>query len=119
MNKFIKKLIERLEEQKGNPDAYCLESEKRLVRHWNVCVDNLIEIVNELAEEYNNGWIPLTKKLPEYGQYVLACIPPKHNINGGHPVVIMEFREDNEPLFYRFVSAWQPLPEPYKQGKQV
>lgn len=126
MNEFIDKLIERLEEEKQrlrklrNNTVTLTDHEVCAIEEgaFNFCK----KTVNQLAEEYSadtpqksaGGWIPLLKQKPEYGQYVLASIPPKVDINGGHPVVIMEFREDNEPLFCRFVSAWMPLPEPYQ-----
>lgn len=102
-------------------DSYFRQQKDLYMDRANIYGEVMREI-DRLAKEYKVSemptcWIPLTKQLPEYGQYVLACVPPKDEINGGHPVVIMEFREDNEPLFYRFVSAWMPLPAPYTEGE--
>ena len=57
MKEFIDKLIERLEEQKGTESDYSSIEGKKLVRHWNNCVDVCKEIINELAEEYKDRTI--------------------------------------------------------------
>lgn len=56
MNEFIEKLIGRLEE-KANQTWLVLAERNGYER--------AIEIVNQLAEEYNNGWIPCSERLPE------------------------------------------------------
>lgn len=127
---FLQKKFDYCAEQAGmNLEAECnseiasyFRNRKELYMDRANIYGEVMREIGRLSEEYKvsemlTGWIPLTKQLPEYGQYVLACVPPKDGINGGHSVVIMEFREDNEPLFYRFVSAWQHLPAPYTEGE--
>ena len=68
MKKFVDKLISRL----GNHIKYCEScheefSNAKMSLTYEVQLNaykSAIEIVNELAEEYNNGWIPCSKELP-------------------------------------------------------
>ena len=56
MKEFVKKLIGRLEEvTHDNP---------MITRNY-ILRKDAISIVNQLAEEYNNGWIPCEKELPK------------------------------------------------------
>lgn len=52
MKEFIDKLIERLEERKFG----CLAHRQFIPQV--VKLDDVISIVNKLAQEYNDGWIP-------------------------------------------------------------
>ena len=81
-----------------------------------------IEIINQVAEEYNNGWIPVETRFPEDDKYVLLSFS-----NFTLPM-IGRYEEDEEGgAFYLgdedetcvsqdlFVNAWMPLPEPPKE----
>ena len=71
-------------------------------------IDEAISIVNQLAEEYNNGWIPCSERLPEEeGKYLvtlkLGCI------------TFADLKDiKHYPHFNADVIAWQPLPQPYQ-----
>lgn len=52
MKAFIGELIERLEEEKGTESDYVSIEGKKLVRHWNNCVDVCKEVAKKLIEEY-------------------------------------------------------------------
>ncbi len=41
----VDKVVERLECEKGNESDYINQDDKRLVRHWNLCIDNCRQIV--------------------------------------------------------------------------
>lgn len=79
--------------------------------------EECFEIVNQLVEEHNNGWIPCSERLPEkYGEY-LWC-----NKNGeymiGHPHTMDSndnYYVENEYETMNDCIAWQSLPELYKQ----
>lgn len=79
------------------------------------------ELQNE-REKYR--WIPVTERLPEFGEYVMISFS-----NFSLPIIgrcdrdeegIMWFAGDElESLVSHnlFVNAWQPLPEPYKEDE--
>lgn len=141
MDKFIKKLIERLEaEKEENPCRKTLCKECKYTNNCyegeqsgKVAIDNAIEIVNELAEEFatdinvvsNNGWIPCSERLPE--NIIKDCLVTLENgavFQASYSDIGKEFRMICWHGIERFseenkVIAWMPLPEPYKQGKQV
>ena len=74
MNKVFEKIIEKLEEEKM---SYFLTiantgDEKLDYAYEKVgnALDKAIEIVKQEAEQYNNGWIPCSERLPEVsGEY--------------------------------------------------
>lgn len=127
MKEFIETLIGRLEKEskkwldifekehrKGNYDSYS--------DGMNDAFEEAIQIVNQLAEEYNQdstknnqGWIPVTERLPEIEADVLVSLRSLDVYTG--------FRANTEGCFYvdgegyveiENVLAWQPLPSPYK-----
>lgn len=131
MKEAFEKIVERLEEYEYND---LIEHNSELCEHCkridcgigmdcSICVmDKAQEIVQEVAEEYNNGWIPCSERLPEEpeegltdldecDEYIAmienADIPTALNYAGNG-----EWYRDGE--FYK-VIAWQPLPEPYKE----
>ena len=94
------------------------------------------DIVKQVVEEYNNGWVPVSDRLPEdCDNRFYMCIVENHeedlpmfcqydeeygfgfwqDIYDEHTLgfVDSEFKT-NEELGYEKVIAWQPLPEPYK-----
>ena len=106
MNKAFEKILEKLEILKFPfPDecpSYC--------GNTNTLLDMAKQIVNQVAEEYNNGWIPCSVRLPEQiGWYLVSR-------NDGI-VTTGYFFEDMTWREARGVEniAWQPLPEPYKE----
>ena len=76
------------------------------------------QIVKEAAEEYNNGWIPCSERLPE--EYTVLCCDKYGEMIVGHPYfdevsdTNYSAESDNE-MMYNCV-AWQPLPEPFKES---
>lgn len=95
MKEFVKKLIGRLEERieiwrkdvtsgvKQDGGYLSLDTAKKSGRIKGLL--DAIEIVNQLAEEYNNGWIPCEKKLPKENEFVISSIHPSKSVNGGNP----------------------------------
>lgn len=97
MKEFINKLIESF---LGECVIYAENYEKAL------------NIANELTEEYNNGWIPCSERLPEANQKVLTCDKDGWiSVNINMPYIGV--RNDFECGYY---VAWMPLPAPYKEG---
>lgn len=98
-----------------------------------------VEIINQIAKEYNGGWIPCSERLPEDSDMQFyMCIVENHeedlpifcqyNEESGFGYwydiydeytlgfVDSEFRT-NEELGYEKVVAWQPRPQTYKKDK--
>ena len=77
-----------------------------------------VEIIEQIAEEYNNGWIACSERLPE--EYTVLCCDKYGEIMVGHPYfdeasnTNYSAESDNE-MIYNCV-AWQPLPELYKES---
>ena len=119
MKEFVEKLIGRLEEEKES-------AKKRNAFDSEVSYRCAIEIVNQLAEEYNNGWIPCEKKLPETNESVLCWA--KSTARGGDVCFVGSYHKGfwflqssanthSFPGQYKIV-AWQKLPEPFKPSAE-
>lgn len=119
MNKAFEKILERLETADSVKVFGSLNSGNRLIP-----VQDAKNIVQEVAEEYNNGWIPCSERLPEIGQEVIVATK-----NGSvFSNIYYDYTDSNakEPCFHSWddemwncfepdVIAWQPLPEPFKE----
>lgn len=129
MKEFIEKLIGRLEEYSN----YAFNIPPQMA------VESCINIVNQLAEEYNGGWISVDDKLPEdCDNRFYMCIVENHeedlpmfcqydeeygfgfwhDIYDEHTLgfVDSEFRT-NEELGYEKVVAWQNVPSYQPKGE--
>lgn len=91
-------------------------------------LSDAIEIVDQVAEEYNNGWIPCSERLPsaeETWNYVEEDDVYEPNefivmINGATLPTVLFYDSisnewtDGDDEVYK-VIAWQPLPAPPKK----
>ena len=112
MNKAFEKILKRLEESYIN----CFnEGDYK----FNNAIDKAKEIVQEVAEEYNVGWIACSERLPEDDSICIVTVEYPNNetvVDYGWFdrksvcwfVGTQEFRTSN-------ILAWQPLPEPFKE----
>ena len=134
MNKAFEKILEKLEELQNN-----LLSQTEGDVDLQVGVINGVmysrKIVQEVAEEYNGGWIPCSERLPEESGYYLVTYHdwsdgnflPKyddtyvrrlhyqisdHFVGWNYPKNVND-RAEND--CHKEVIAWQPLPEPFKE----
>ena len=81
MKEFIDKIIERLEEeiltcQSAHAESIigmCGKSAEHYMSEKNA-YEKIKKIVNQLSEEYNNGWIACSERLPEDGQWVVFTL---------------------------------------------
>ena len=128
MNKAFEKILERLEDLQNN-----LTSQTEGNIDLQVGVINGVmyskKIVQEVSEEYNGGWIPCSERLPEEDDTLYLVSYKKiffdksfyfYDIaylytfpNGTRYFV--SAKSDNVRQVSK-VSAWQPLPEQYKEG---
>ena len=77
-----------------------------------------VEIIHQIAEEYSNGWIPCSEKLPELRQDVLVTVKYT-GFMGMHGYWIKTGHMEAENDWWGDcaggdVIAWQPLPECWK-----
>lgn len=116
----FEKIIEKLKEKKFSED-------------W---VENIVsfedatKVVNQVAEEYNNGWIPVSERLPSFEERRKSYC--RYIYGSGFIVMIegatmpttlyIKMEEDiwfDDNHNYYSIIAWQPLPEPYQpKGEQ-
>ena len=102
MKEFINKLIERL-----NAELPLYASGWR---------KDMNKIVNQLAEEYNNGWIPVSSGNPkETGLYQVTVD------DNDEPVITAMYLAEVDIWSYHAgygnymkVLAWRSLPQPYQ-----
>lgn len=89
--------------------------------------DDAIDIVNQVEADYNNGWIPCSERLPEDCSSVICSLKLKnkamYSINAlwyNRELKKWCDIETDEPFVEKLfeVTAWQPLPEPYKPREE-
>lgn len=116
MNKAFEKILEKLEELQNN-----LLSQTEGDINLQVGVINGVmyskKIVQEVAEEYNGGWIPCSERLPE--EYTVLCCDNYGEIIVGHPyfdeVSNTNYSAESDNVMMYNCVAWQPLPESFKE----
>ena len=112
MNKVFEKILERLEADEKHTFDGCIN--KRYAK----------QIVQEVAEEYNGGWIPCSERMPEeteklylvtYKKFILGNFRYFMDIAYLSPLPdgTLEWISEKTPVT-RKVEAWQELPEEYK-----
>ena len=117
MNKAFDKILDMLEATRyiAQDDSV---AELIRTRIWNKALHKAKQIVQEVAEEYNVGWIACSERLPEDDSICIVTVEYPNNetvVDYGWFdrksvcwfVGMQEFRTSN-------ILAWQPLPEPFK-----
>ena len=86
----------------------------------------LIDYIEAMEKQPQvGGWIPVTERLPEDGYGVLVTVNGKHdNITFVNALEIAKYINIEGWIIEGYldwldpdVTAWMPLPEPYKGGK--
>ena len=115
MNKQeIEKAIETLEDMKGVFDTRS---------HKQYSLSALDLAISALEKQLNNGWIPVSERLPKEGRYLVTTaygevkesefdLKKWWQIDNGKISLAWE----EEPIK---VVAWQSLPEPWKGEKDI
>ena len=109
---MIEKILERLETEKetANRTYETFKAKVDLGRTFGL--EKAIEIVQEVAKEYGNGWIPCSERLPEPNTRVMACSNNgKIEIDAFGMVSQRWLRATKEKVE---IVAWQPIPQPFK-----
>ena len=140
MNRAFEKILERFDAKKQYFQKFYeadgkTEEDEYINKATQLAFDDAKNIVQEVAEEYNNGWIPCSERLPEESGYYLVTYHdwsdgnflPKyddtyvrrlhyqiseHFVGWNYPKNVDD-RAEND--CHKEVIAWQPLPEPYKE----
>ena len=130
MNKAFEKILDRLEDELTSTKTKCgtnVDFDKGICKSQ--------EIVQQVAEEYNGGWIACSERLPEESGYYLVTYHdcsngnflPKYDdiyVRRLHYQISERFTGWNYPRnvsnrvehdCHKEVIAWQPLPEPHKE----
>ena len=129
MNKAFEKILESLED-----DAIFYNTESDIDQNIRSGLLIAKEIVQEVAEEYNSGWIACGDRLPDNDkkQYIVQKTNGFIDILGFTKDAyklskydFVEYKGKKKQLFYEYDSeygyieleceAWQPLPEPFKE----
>lgn len=84
-------------------------------------VEEIKKIINQLAEEYSNGWIPCSERLPEETECYLVTW--RDRVTCKNYVEIIEYDAEGSwldcicqaGLLGYDIIAWQPLPTSYVQ----
>ena len=114
MNKVFEKILERLILESSSCKVYKLiNPNKEDIAEFNT-YKKCIEIVKEVSEEYNGGWIPCSERLPEeslnsvigWDAYRDRCVFAQY-IQG-------KFQNMGKDDSFD-IKAWMPLPEPFKE----
>ena len=126
MNEAFDKILDMLDEMIHPKQLYFCKYARggcRDLYNDKDCMDCVVElakeIVQEVAEEYNDGWIPCSERLPEDDS---ICIVTVEYPNNETVVDYGWFDRKNVCWFVgmqEFITsnilAWQPLPEPFKE----
>ena len=120
MNEAFEKILDMLEELKENYGRLQLGYNNSLqVREYvgkEEAINLAKKIVQEVAEEYNDDWIPCSERLPDIEVDVLLTL---RNLD-----IYTGFKANTDGYFYidgvegKYVPfddivAWKPLPKPY------
>ena len=116
MNKAFEKILENIENLKLPFPDEC----PSYYGNTNELLDKAKGIVQDVAEEYNGGWIPCSERLPEEnGMYL--CTQNSYDLATNKNIIrvsteLVEFYNGKWRRAKNLViTHWQPLPEPFKE----
>ena len=105
----LEKILEEIGELRGQAGSECTSEDHYIKKAWEHCLDRVVGIIRK---HLNDGWIPVEERLPEDGTYLCTFKGELCGIE--EPFTGMCGMENgvwDEP---GYVTAWQPLPEPYR-----
>lgn len=123
MQRAFEKILNMARTRSDVPGAY-------MPYAYVINMNELSEIVNQVASEYGGGWIPCSERLPEDNKPVL-CWVRSTTIASGETFIIgscsnnkfwflqtYEIGHHHFPVKDYEVVAWCELPEPYKAERE-
>ena len=136
MNKAFEKILERLEEDCWLTTNHDGETNELSIRV--VSLEDVNKIIQEVAEEYNGGWIACSERLPEEHDSMFAKLKGtdkwsdamfekiSDDVNttvefedGTRKTMTLHTNDGKWNTQNRIVKfnvvAWQPLPKPFKE----
>lgn len=120
MQEVFENIIEKLRIKANNSERKEMETdyfeEEKEYKGQRIAFRDAIDIVNQEAEKYNDGWIPFSEHQPDYGERVLL-----QDFGGNITLEKCErkkkvkgFTDGNWWASANNYLAWQPLPQPYQ-----
>ena len=117
----LEKILEEIDAIKTGCDTECASECDLFDWSCGACVGECDEYIKEKAKEIirkhmNDGWIPVEKRMPEVGEYVLGTTESgevliyRYGWNSPH----------SKKMFFHLcgaaaiITAWMPCPEPYR-----
>ncbi len=96
------------------------------VKGYARAMEYVVDTIRSHMDEVEDDWIPVEKKLPEESGYYMACIYNEEVDDYDFRKTWfahvddydMDESEWRELYDFERVTAWQPLPEPYKDGRK-
>ena len=125
MNKAFEKILERFDAKKQYFQKFYeadgkTEEDEYINKATQLAFDDAKNIVQEVAEEYNGGWISCSERLPEKnGMYL--CTQNSYDLATNKNIIrvsteLVEFYNGKWRRAKNLVvTHWQPLPEPFKE----
>lgn len=93
-------------------------------RHEMITSKDVLDMIEQLQDdmeqdEKENGWIPVSERLPETsGTYQVTCSEGKilHSTYAKFQCKLKRWELTGARSYWK-VTAWKPLPEPYKEDE--
>lgn len=108
MNKAFENILERFKQLKGSDSLA------------NMFISDVIKVIKSIEEEYNNGWIPCSERLPDdFMSFEYLTMRKGHTLAtiSYYCVVNNKWYSSRNSTKEIEVIAWQQLPEPYKENE--
>ena len=111
----LEKILEEIEQR---VDYY---REHATLTHVDICA-GLREAEGIIRKHMNDGWIPVEERMPENDDFVLATVTGIYNVlTFSEAIQLASYCKDDGWFIEGYpewenpnVSAWRPLPEPYR-----
>lgn len=120
----LEKILEEIEELRGQVGSECTSEDHYIKRAWEHCLDRVEYIIRKYM---NDGWIPVEERLPEDDDFVLVTVTGIYNaLTFSSAIQLASYCKDDGWFIEGYpdwenpnVSAWRPLPEPYRPESET